>query len=311
MKHSRYAVVKQLYKNSYLQYFKLLASTNIKTTLTFPRSAIWYSLRMNAGENFILDNKNLYPFNYKLHYRGIQEADNSPLNLSTKLVSSINELRFKQYTREDTRIQKLFTQNRVNTLKDNLINSFNAIAKDIEFNNEEDIDYPLVVYASLLYALGVRNNLNSFFSGGIKLSDDAVEKLIDLISKKIDYADSESLSQIMLGLVKTSHFDIGIWSKLLDRLSNVTFEAEHTAVTNKSPFLFRYVDSKDFLSRYLYGDDICDMFFRNQLSVFDAAYALDLAYSGGVGCKDNQNSLRERCRFLHGERFENYMSKLV
>lgn len=312
MKHSRYSVVKQLYKNSYLQYFKLLASTNIKTTVTFPRSAIWYSMRMNAGENFILDNKNLYPFNYRLHPRGVEQAENSPLNLSTRLITSINELRFRQYTHENSRVQRLFTSKRVNNLRDNLIESFTTIAKDIEFKNDEELDYPIVVFASVLYAVGVSKTLENLLPvEKVSLTDDVIIKITDKISEKIEYADSESLSHIMLGLVKTNHLDIGIWSKVLDRLSNVHFESEHTAVTNKTPFLYRYVNSKDIVSRYLYGDDTCDMFFSNRLSVYDAFYSLGLAHKGGIGCEGNLNSLNERFNFLNSEQYENYLNKLV
>ena len=80
MQHSFYGKLNKLYRNPSITYISKFLNTNIKTLFTFPKT-IWYSLRFNSGEKFILTNTELYPYKYDVILT--EEQKNEPIRLST------------------------------------------------------------------------------------------------------------------------------------------------------------------------------------------------------------------------------------
>ena len=66
MKYNSSSTLKSLYAFKPLEYIKTLLLTNIKTCYTNPRNSLYYSIRYNSGERFMLDNKLLFPYQIKL-----------------------------------------------------------------------------------------------------------------------------------------------------------------------------------------------------------------------------------------------------
>ena len=94
MKHTKYSILRSLYINPDISYIKQFLFSNIKTLYTYPKS-IWYSLRLNSGEKFMLHNPNIYPYTYNGRYSN--EIDNEPVNQANKLNANLGELEVISY----------------------------------------------------------------------------------------------------------------------------------------------------------------------------------------------------------------------
>lgn len=273
MKFNGLATVKQLYFNYPFQYIKLFFKTNIKTCFTNPKT-IFYSQRYNNGEKFLLDNKLLYPYNYKLSTKN-QEIDN--INLSYKIDALLQELNFYNLQSDNKNVASLFN-NKIDNIKSEIISHSSELLKYIRYVNPSELDLPVAVIARILFCLSRSEKL---LNKSLCRDDEEFHQLIDSFLNKIRFSDAESLSLFLSSLSEKNISDISIWNKAFERLNEISFEPEFTKVTNANPHLFRYVettkeDSKNFSSLA----SLC--YFEGWRGVYLTYNALEKAMSLGV-----------------------------
>jgi hypothetical protein len=229
MKYNGLGLTKALYWGNKLPFFYQLLRTNIKLAFRAPKKSILYSERLQSGEKFMLSNKTLYPYNYAPE--GHNES-RSPLITSIFLNNIIGEMEY--YDRNKVKLE----EKSLNHLEDAILLNLTELNQIIDYNKEEELDLPVAVYANFLYARKM----------GIKylpkltdpVSDDNFYKALRLFEKKIRFSDADSLSQVICALIMNNVCENELWGKIFSRLSEVTFEHEHTMVVNSSPYLFYY-----------------------------------------------------------------------
>ena len=235
MKYNGLATIKRLYYCYPLHYIKLFLTTNIKTTFTSPKT-IFYSMRYNNGENFMMQNKTLYPYQYKVESG---ESAKSSINLAYKLDACIQELSLQKLESDNSNINKLYSSKTIETLNNSLDENLLELTKILRYSNQDESDLAVGVLARLLYGgLKAENYLRkSYFK-----SEEETKLIIELFMKKLKFADSESLALFMSSIADLKINDSTIWSECLTKIAELSFEPEFTKVTNSNPHLFRYVE---------------------------------------------------------------------
>lgn len=231
------ANVKRLYFNYTFHYLKLLASTHIKTCFTLPKNAIMYSARQRAGENFLLDNKILYPFKYDI---ANSEDASTPINLAIRLENSFKELNiFKN--EKDQNVSKLYKANFSAKIQESIDNDLKELIKYVKYikSDEAKASLPAAVLAKLLYSIAQAERL---YENEV-VEDDLFNHIVSLFLGKLKYADAESLGNALLSLAIKQKFSSGIWTPLIAHIDKIKFEPEFTKVTNTSPHLFMYKET--------------------------------------------------------------------
>lgn len=235
MKYNGLATIKRLYYFYPLHYIKLFLTSNIKTIFTSPKT-IFYSMRYNNGENFMMHNKTLYPYQYKVDSI---ESSKSSINLAYKLDACIQELTLKKLENENSNITKLYTSKTIETLNNSIDENLIELLKNLRYITSAELDLPAGVLARLLYGgLKAENYLRKTYFK----SDEETKLIIELFMKKIRFADSESLALFMSSIADLKVNDSSIWNQCLEKITELSFEPEFTKVTNSSPHLFRYVE---------------------------------------------------------------------
>jgi len=247
MQHYKYSVFKRFYGSPEIGFLKTFFSANIKTLYTYPKS-IWYSLRYNSGEKFLLNNVNLYPYKYNDVYR-VQELDLEPVGLSNRTHSNISELDTFRYIQSSGYINSTMSiremNSNVETLKESVNTALTELVNIIRFGGE-NINLPAAVSARILYALAKDSQLGFRSPNSHKLEEDDVRNLLSCFTKKIEYADGESLQNVIYALEKSNNYNKELWTTLLNEIKNRQFQCEFTLVSNKAPFLFRYQKNNAF-----------------------------------------------------------------
>lgn len=237
MKFNGLANVKGLYANYTFNYLKLLATTHIKTCFTLPKNAILYSARQRSGENFLLENKILYPYKYNV----ISSEDAlSPINLAIRLENSFKELNIFN-TEKDKKVSRLFSANFSVRVQDSIANDLNDLLKYVKYlkADEAKSSLPAAALAKLLYSVAQAERLY-----GKEVAEDTLyDYIVSLFLQKIKFADAESLGNVLLSLSIKQKFDINVWEPLLAYIDKVKFEPEFTKVVNTSPHLFIYKET--------------------------------------------------------------------
>jgi len=284
MQHYKYATLKKLHINPDLSYLKQFLKANIKFLFTYPKS-IWYSQRYNAGEKFILMNKNIYPYFYNTT-QNKREA-NDLLNISLYLVTSATESYIMNYPNLKP---NTFSEKTRKEVYDKFIESFQTLNTliNVRIEDQDKLDLPVAFYARVLYAGVVANSL-SVADPNTKnsISEEAYRLCLGKFLEKIEFADAESIALSMFSLANFGVFEENVWRTLIEHLKAKSFAPEFTYVSNKAPHVFRYeeVDTKEIKSQYL--DDFGNKLFVNgYLPVFLAYSALNKAVKKGVNVGD-------------------------
>ena len=229
MKYNGLGITKNLYYGDKLPFLRQLLRTNIKLAFGVPKKAILYSERLQSGEKFMLYNESHYPYNYSSET--YNEA-RSPTNIALYLNNIIGELKFFKVNNMN------MSEKSLENIETNLLDSIKNLDDILSSNREEQLDLPVVVYASYLYAA-------TFLAITTKIADlheDNFYKALRLFEKKIRFSDADSLLQVMFVLDSNNVCENELWGKIFSRFSEVRFDFEHTKVVNCSPHLFYYKD---------------------------------------------------------------------
>ena len=256
MQHSFYGKFSKLYINPSISYISKFLNTNIKTLFTFPKT-IWYSLRYNSGEKFLLTNTELYPYKYDVVLN--EEQKNEPIRLSTSLYVGIKEIQAMQNSSESTTA--------IEKNKEDVLRNFNSLYYINSINKESDM--PVAVYARILYAYVLISNLKL----GAKTDKEVLRNIYDKFLLKIEFADAESISHVLfyLSFIKDYKSD---WELLLNELNNKNFYPEFTKVSTNDPFIFRYQEIFDsHLKKKILSEEDNDLYILGMRSVYDSYIA--------------------------------------
>jgi len=241
MQHYKYSVYKRFYTIPEISYIKAFFSANIKTLYTYPRS-IWYSLRYNAGENFMLNNTSLYP--YKYNDTEIEIKTEDPVELSNRLNSNINELSLFRYISNcATSVSEKEIKSSETKLHESANKAMSELLNTIKYG-EEKVNFPAAVTARLLYSVAKNSELNII--NNLKCDDNELNIMINLFIKKLEFADGDSISQVLFALASLQNFNKDTWSTLISEVKTKKFRPEFTLVSNKAPFVFRYYENDSF-----------------------------------------------------------------
>jgi hypothetical protein len=200
-------------------------------------------MRYNSGEQFILDNKNLYPFKYNENY--VNDAyDMEPVGVSNKLITELHELQMLNYIKHDVYL----THSYIKSNKPKLLNSINENMTELLniFKLKDNImklNIPVVVSGRLLYALALNKDY-SFIKANNEDLERIVGKIVDKFVEKLDLADADSIACVLYALAKFNNFDSKLWNNLLNEVSKKSFKPDFTHVENRTPHLFRYREWK-------------------------------------------------------------------
>lgn len=263
MKHTKYSIFKALYHNPDISYIKQFFSANIKTLYTYPKS-IWYSLRLNYGEKFMLHNPNIYPYTY--NGKNDNEIDNHPVNRASKLNANLGELEVITYllrTRNESYLKTKLPRY-LNESRTEADSTYTELVRMINLINSSDLDLPVYVYSQVMYGYNLNSKYKFNTSTDITDKNDVVTKFMS----KVEYASAEAATNAMAFLVNTNNFDNNVWNKLLQSFASKEFVPEFTQVSNKTPFLFRYkeVDNKE-LKNFLLDEVSNNMFLLGKICV--------------------------------------------
>ena len=298
MKHYRYLYDVTI-RGMNLTRIKYLLTTNLKTTFTYPKT-IWYSERYNSGENFLLYNPDFYPYRYDLQVS--EEKLNEPLRLSNRLISNISEFKVENYREK---INRSIWQVQI---KDKVEYSFNSVLEQLyktyDFNKNKKLDLPVVVSARTLYAAAYSTKRNK------KEYDNNVLKLIlETFIEKIEYADADSISQVLFSLSSYGYYKPDIWNRLALVLEKKKFYPEFTTVSLAYPHLYRYKETKEREFRNSTLDEFgITLFNKGYLTVFEAYYSLLEANKNNINTKSSLLNLEERFPILKTH-FDEYLQK--
>lgn len=234
--------MKGLYNSVEWSYIKQFFKANIRTLYFFPKS-IWYSLRLNQGEKFMLYNLNNYPYSYNNDsYNHKRQPE--PVNVAQNLINNINEYEVLNVLVNDPKGNKWFRmgmpENKAKCLE-SANNSYTELVTILNQTVQKSTDFPVFVYSSIMQ--GHAFNQKVKFSPDVKV--DNPDALIGGFVNKIQYASAEGVVSALEFLVSNNNYDQGVWDVIAGSLKNKEFQPEFTHVTNKTPFLFRYVEVSD------------------------------------------------------------------
>lgn len=274
MKYNGFSVVKNFYYNFNIQYLKIALQTHLKTCYTVPKSAIYYSARYNAGEDFLLNNKTLYPFRVD---NNSSSKDVSGLHLAYKVDNSLSELNIYKLEEGNSKVQSLFSGDKLRSINDQLSESLADLYKIYKYVEPSKREFSAFIIARILYALSQNNS-------AVSRSNFDEESYIDLLKsfiEKAKFADSDSLALVLSSLSTKGVFSNEYWTPLLNRLNEVKFEPEFTKVTNTSPHLFYYKESSSEFSKET-SDFTNKVFFDGYRSILLVYKSLTLASKNNV-----------------------------
>lgn len=298
MKHYLYSPVSARSNFQIFNNIKKILKANIKTTWTYPKT-IWYSMRYNSGEKFILQDKSLYPYNYDC---GIYQEKDS-VGLSTQLLCSIRDHKYYHYLRKTNEKNKQFLD--IKEIKKNYNNSFEELVLGYKYNSErseKEFSMPCAVSARVLYGFTL-----SSASENHKLE----KSILSHFFKKIEYADAESIAQVMYLLAHYNYFKPEVWGKLIEALRGKHFQPEFTAVASTLPHLFRYKEVKKQGLSFLdsFGNSL---FAEGYLHAFEAYHALSKAQASGQGvdAADLISDLEKRIPLLKSK-YEDFQKFII
>ena len=255
MQHPTYGTLIKFYKNPITNYIAQFLRTNVKTLFTYPKT-IWYSLRYNAGEKFILNNKELYPYKYDIVLT--EEQKKEPVRVSTGLLVATKELQLIEY------LEEKIDKTKRDEIVDNLLQSFNELYYINHLS--KDIDLPVAVFARILYAYVLIKERNYETNAEVATLDAIVDKFV----KKVEYADAESISQVLYYLAYFKNIKAD-WATLLSELKKKHFLPEFTNVKNSDPHIFRYVEvGREDMKKTNFGEIGNDLFIFGLKPVLDA-----------------------------------------
>jgi hypothetical protein len=255
--------------------FAAFMRANLRTTFTYPKT-IWYSLRYNAGEKFLLNEYSLYPFNYDLTSE--ISKDKEPVRLSTNLLTNITEIQALDYRvmptleKSNTALVKAFEEN----LKE--------LYKGFQYNRDnKEYDCPVAVPARVLY--GMVNLDHVAYRKGSRADSyydlETMRFILRCFFRKIEYADTESVTQVMFAMAKLELFAEEFWNELIAVLSTKSFEPEFTKVTPYIPHLFRFKELKDQQNdatySVIFNETGVNLFVKGYKPVVEAYHAISKA----------------------------------
>lgn len=305
MQHYKHAVFKRFYPDPDTNFLKIFFSANIKTLFTYPKT-IWYSMRYNSGEKFLLYNPLLYPYGYEFAIS--IEEENDPVRSSTKMLSAINELEAVRYMDNAGIIKTKLSSKKsyMDALGDNLETSFKQLHDIVRLNPECDL--PVAVYARILYASAKINNSKETFRGvsAQKIDNETLRNVLEKFIQKLDYADAASISQVLYTLNTFKYYNNSTWKTLIKSLDERHFESEFTKVTNKAPFIFRYKDIPQSSFKVKGMDKLGNsLHLLGYKPIFEAYYAISQAQNNKVNSEEYLKTMGDKFQILR-EEYENY-----
>jgi len=266
---------------------------NIRTTFTYPKT-IWYSLRYNAGEKFILHSNILYPFKYDTYVTKSQERDS--VRLSTSLLTNVVEFQIQPHKTNIYNREKI-----LESLSKDFNSSFDELYKLFHYNRENNnLDVPAAVSARLLYAIANLDKINKELgqNNNQEFPKETLEFIVKCFLIKLEFADSESISQVLFSLSKLNLYEnTENWNTIIKELSGKSFDVEHTKVTPTLPHLFRYQEVEDFSTKHRLFNELGNkLFISGYKSVFEAYYAIINAThkNSNIQASDALKSFEER-----------------
>jgi len=282
-------------------YIAAFLKANIRTTFTYPKT-IWYSLRYNAGEKFILHSNILYPFKYDIDNSKFQ--DKEPVRLSTSLITNLLEIQIQQYKQNISPNQKS-----VKILTTNFQNNLQELFKLFQYNREnENFDVPVAVPARVLYSLANLNKIQTGININEKFDKEVLEFMVNCFIKKIEYADADSISQTLFAMNKLNLYENEeSWMIIIQALQGKNFEVEFTHVTPYYPLLFRYKEVEDFSRKDMFLSELGNkLFILGYKSLFEAFYAIKKATEKNdkINADEVLKNLKQKFVPLEHEYFE-------
>ena len=279
-----------------------------RTTWQFPKT-IWYSLRYNAGEKFLLHVPYLYPYKYNVvvDMNKVKE----PVNLSTKMTVGLENLQALYYEKNVLNKPTAGKEGNESEFLKNFNFAFFELYKSFEYNIENTkFDVPVAVSARTLYAAAYFGNINAFEGNTYKeieaseIKSEVLEFILNKFVEKIQYADAELISQVLYSLSKFEHYPTDIWNRLIKELSTKAFEPEFTKVRPHFPLFYRYqeVKTESVISHYLDARGN-ELFLHGAKPVFEAYNSISRA-----AYKNNSIQATEYLTYLE-EKFPNFNLK--
>jgi hypothetical protein len=244
MKYSNFSSLKQ--KN--IGFFRnLLKHFNLWPAFVYRKKAISYSDRASAGEDFLLRDFNFFPYSW---YSSIKVSDTQdPLNQSTHLIASLSEFQYQFHIQKDNpakTFEYITTENDARNYLSELFRIYKLnLSKPDDLSN-----LPVVVPARVLYAYSIFNvNTNNNDNDQEK---EIINLIISKFISKLEFADVETISQVIYALNKLKIYDRNLWDPIVGALRTKKFAGEYTEVEIILPFLFRYVETsrETFFSKY-------------------------------------------------------------
>jgi hypothetical protein len=220
--------------------------------------------------------------------------------LSTRLLSNTTEYKYTNFVLQTNPENNKLTQ--CEEIKNNMSYVYNNLYKSFEYNmNNKDFDIPVAVSARVIYACVIfRNDDHNVLSFILK----------NFLSK-LEYADADSISQVLYALSVNQYFKSDVWNTLIEALNTKHFEPEHTSVSFSLPHVDRYLENGKEREKLVKNDFVNKLFFDGYLAAFEAYYALTLADEKGkdINTAGIIQSLEKRIPFLK-IKFNEYKSYL-
>jgi hypothetical protein len=289
-------------------YLAAFLKANIRTTFTYPKT-IWYSLRYNAGEKFILHSNILYPFKYDMELTNSQEKE--PVRLSTSLLTNVVEFQIQPFKKNNFNKQKS-----LDSLAEKFQATLDELYKLFHYNRDsENFDVPAAVSARVLYAIANINIINQELGKNqlLEFSKETLEFILYCFLKKLEFADSESISQVLYAMSKLNLYEnTENWNNIIQTLVGKSFDVEFTRITPYFPHLFRYHEVDDFTTINMFINELGNkLFISGYKSVFEAYYAISNATqkNNKIHASDVLKSFEERFGGLKNE-YSEYVKQL-
>ena len=282
-------------------YISAFLKANIRTTFTYPKT-IWYSLRYNAGEKFILHSNILYPFKYDID--NSKSQDKEPVRLSTSLLTNLLEFQIQAYKENNYTNEKS-----VKILSTNFQNNLQELYKLFQYNREnEKFDVPVAVPARVLYSIANLNKIDTGIIINEKFDKEVLQFMVNCFIKKIEFADSDSISQTLYAMNKLNLYENEeSWMRIIQALEGKNFEVEFTHVSPYFPLLFRYKEVEEFSRKNLFVNEIGNkLFIFGYKTLFEAYYAIKSATEKNekIHAEELLKNLKQKFGNLEQEYFE-------
>jgi hypothetical protein len=277
----------------------------LRTTWQFPKT-IWYSQRYNAGEKFLLHVPYLYPYKYQVMD---QIKSKEPVHMANNLNASIENLQAIYYERN---VLNNPNAGQLANEKEFLLTfnqAFFELYKSFEYNIENPkFDMPVAVSARTLYAAAYFERINNFEGNSYKemeasqIKSEVLEFILNKFLQKIQYADAESISQVLFCLDKFNHYPVDIWNRLIQEISNRNFEPEFTKVRPHFPIFYRYHEVSDAQNCSIHLDKVGnEIFFQGAKPIYETYNAVSRAVykNNAIQASDYLRHLEEKFASLN------------